>query len=121
MQAAQKLDKRGWMICVTKQRINVLVASKDMAILTVKKSGKGTVSSNPEGIDCGSTCFASFHIGTNVTLTATSAEGYEFARWEWVSSPCQATGTCSFKANESYTFRAVFKRSSASDFSEEEP
>ncbi len=117
----KRVEDTGKCASVTKQRINVLEASKDMAILTVKKSGRGAVSSNPEGIDCGSACFASFHTGTNVTLTATPADGYEFAGWGGISSPCQGTGTCTFKADQSYTVRAVFKRSSTSEFSQEKP
>ena len=41
--------------------------------LTVSKAGKGdgSVTSNPVGIDCGSTCQAAFAGGTPVTLTAT--------------------------------------------------
>ena len=42
--------------------------------LTVNKdgTGSGTVTSNPAGIDCGSTCSQGFDHGTVVTLTATT-------------------------------------------------
>ena len=35
-------------------------------------TGGGTVTSAPAGIDCGSTCSATFPAGTMVTLTATA-------------------------------------------------
>jgi hypothetical protein len=38
--------------------------------LNVSKSGSGTVTSSPAGIDCGATCSASFLEGAKVTLTA---------------------------------------------------
>lgn len=53
--------------------------------LTVTKSGKGTVTSSPSGIDCGATCQAGFAKGSVVTLTATPAPGYLFLGW---SGPC---------------------------------
>ena len=42
-------------------------------------SGVGTVTSNPQGINCGSTCSASYNSGTVVTLTATPAAGTALA------------------------------------------
>jgi YVTN family beta-propeller protein len=60
--------------------------------LTVTKSGTGagTITSNPAGIDCGSTCSASFDEGTTVTLMAAAAPGSEFAGW---SGDCSSSGT----------------------------
>ena len=43
-------------------------------------TGKGTVTSNPAGISCGSTC-SSYKSGSTVTLTATPASGSTFAGW----------------------------------------
>ncbi|MEY2568760.1 MAG: hypothetical protein QOE35_3289 [Actinomycetota bacterium] len=40
-------------------------------LLTVAKKGKGSVSSSPAGITCGSVCSKSYAGGTSVTLTAT--------------------------------------------------
>jgi phospholipase C len=47
--------------------------------LTVAVSGTGTVSSDPAGISCPSTCIASFSPGTTVTITPTAASGFNFA------------------------------------------
>jgi CSLREA domain-containing protein len=51
--------------------------------LTVTKagSGSGTVTSDPEGIDCGSTCSADFEEGAEVILTAIPDSGSVFAGW----------------------------------------
>jgi hypothetical protein len=39
------------------------------------------VTSNPAGVNCGSTCSASFPYGTAVSLTATPAAGAVFREW----------------------------------------
>ncbi len=61
--------------------------------LTVAKAGtgSGTVTSNPSGINCGSTCTASYQSGTSVTLSATPATGATFGGW---SGACTGTGSC---------------------------
>jgi len=62
--------------------------------LTVVNSGagSGTVTSTPAGINCGSTCSASYSSGTVVTLTATPNSASTFTGW---SGACQnASGTC---------------------------
>src|SRR5204862_465398 len=50
-------------------------------ILTVNKTGSGTVISSPAGIACGSNCSASYASGTQVVLTAVAATGSIFAGW----------------------------------------
>jgi phospholipase C len=49
-------------------------------------AGGGTISSDPAGIACGTTCSAAFASGTQVTLTETAAAKSIFAGW---------TGSCS--------------------------
>ena len=44
-------------------------------------SGTGTVTSDPPGIDCPTTCSASFAAGTSVLLTATAGSGFILDRW----------------------------------------
>ena len=62
-------------------------------LLSVTKGGcgSGAVTSSPAGIDCGSTCAASFDHGAEVTLTASAAGGSEFKGW---SGACTGTGAC---------------------------
>ena len=55
-------------------------------------AGTAIVTSNPRGIDCGSTCTASFTQNTVVTLTATPGANSVFNGWS--GSGCSGTGTC---------------------------
>lgn len=49
--------------------------------LRVTKSGQGTVASSPDGINCGSDCNEFYANDTDVTLTATPANGSRFDGW----------------------------------------
>ncbi len=49
--------------------------------VTTVGTGKGSVTSNPAGINCGNTCSADFTNGTSVKLTATAASGSAFSGW----------------------------------------
>lgn len=62
--------------------------------LSVSKagSGSGTVTSADGGIDCGTTCSASYPSGTHVTLTAAAVAGSTFSGWS--GAGCSGTGTC---------------------------
>ena len=75
--------------------------------LTVQSAGTGTgtVTSNPSGINCGTTCSASFGIGTSVTLTATPSTGSTFADW---SGACSGTGTCAVTLTANTSVTATF-------------
>jgi uncharacterized repeat protein (TIGR02543 family) len=75
--------------------------------LTVSKSGLGTVSSSPAGIDCGTTCSTSVVAGSSLTLTATPATGYNFAGW---SGACAGTtgSTCTVTVNAATSVTANF-------------
>lgn len=74
--------------------------------LSVSTSGLGTVTSTPEGIDCGSLCSASYPPGTSVTLTASAAPGAMFIGW---SGACSGSATtCSTVMNQSRNASAVF-------------
>jgi uncharacterized protein (DUF2141 family) len=78
--------------------------------LTVAKSGNGTgtVTSNPTGINCGSTCTVSYASGTSVTLTATAASGSTFGGW---SGACTGTGTCVASMTAARSVTAAFSSS----------
>lgn len=77
-------------------------------ILNVSRTGagSGTITSSPAGIDCGSTCAASFATGTVVTLTATAASGSTFAGWN--GGGCSGTGSCAVTLSASQTVSATF-------------
>ena len=72
-------------------------------------TGTGTVTSNPSGINCGSTCSAKFSSGATVTLTATPAAGSVFAGWG--GSGCSGTGTCTVTLTANTTVTATFNLS----------
>jgi hypothetical protein len=79
--------------------------------LTVSKTGtgSGTVTSSPAGIDCGSTCSASFNQNTLVTLSATPAAGSSFAGW---GGDCSGTSDCVVTMSEDKSVTAEFTLSS---------
>ena len=70
--------------------------------LTVNIGGTGSVTSNPAGISCPTTCGASYPNGTAVTLTAA---GSGFLGW---SGGCTGTGTCQVTMNADTTVTATF-------------
>jgi hypothetical protein len=76
--------------------------------LMVDKAGteQGTVTSDPPGIDCGSTCSCYFVENTVVTLTATPFEGSAFDGWS--SDVCSGIGTCTFTMDSTKSVTAIF-------------
>jgi PASTA domain-containing protein/List-Bact-rpt repeat protein/subtilase family protein/predicted actin-binding protein/WD40 repeat protein len=79
-------------------------------LLTISKdgNGSGTVSSDPAGIDCGSTCSQSFDYGTNVHLTASPDTGSVFAGWR--GGGCAGTSPCTVTLGADTTITATFDR-----------
>lgn len=76
--------------------------------LTVTKggAGSGSVTSDPEGIDCGSTCTATFAPGAEVSLTAQPASGSLFSGW---SGACSGTEPyCTVTMNQASAVTANF-------------
>src|SRR5207302_5605783 len=73
--------------------------------LTVNESGNGWVTSSPSGIDCPGSCGASFAPGTQVTLTASGANGSTFTGW---GGACNGTGSCVVTMNSSQNVTAAF-------------
>jgi hypothetical protein len=77
--------------------------------LTVIKSGNGdgTITSSPAGINCGSTCSASFDFNTTVTLTASPASSSTFGGWS--GGGCSGTAaTCIVTMDQAQTVTAAF-------------
>ena len=57
-------------------------------------SGKGSVVSDPVGVDCPGECVFEFREGTEVTLTANPATGWKFGRWNGDACEGTRTRTC---------------------------
>jgi hypothetical protein len=73
--------------------------------LTVSKTGNGTVTSSPAGINCGSTCSYAFAYNTVVTLTATPTSPSTFGGW---GGACSGTGTCTVTMSSAKSVTATF-------------
>ena len=74
--------------------------------LAVSVSGNGTVRSQPAGIDCGSTCSASFAANTSVVLSATPAAGQVLTGW---GGACTGAGnTCTVTMSQARSASATF-------------
>jgi len=80
--------------------------------LTVGKSGTGTgsVTINPSGINCGSTCSYAFANNTVVTLTASATSPSTFGGWS--GAGCSGTGTCQVTMSAAQSVTATFTATS---------
>jgi len=68
-------------------------------------AGTGTVSSSPAGINCPTTCSASFPQGTQITLSETAGASNTFAGW---SGACTGAAACSLTLDASSSVTATF-------------
>jgi phospholipase C len=81
-------------------------ASPSYAVtVTEAGTGTGTVTSNPAGINCPTTCSASFTQNTQVTLNETLGTGSTFTGW---SGACTGTATCSVNVTAAESVTATF-------------
>ncbi len=96
-----------------KTSISLNVANSNSFVLSVTKAGtgSGTVTSNPVGISCGTTCSANYAPGTVVALTAAAASGSTFTGW---SGACTGTGACSVTMSAAKSVTATFTTSTSS-------
>jgi chitodextrinase len=82
--------------------VTTLVSTQNLSVTT---SGTGTVTSNPAGINCGTTCSAAFASGSSVTLTATPGSGFTFNSW---SGACSGSGACTLTMSAARSVNATF-------------
>ena len=82
--------------------------------LTLTKQGDGSVSSDPTGIACDTSCTtdeAHFDLGSSVTLTAEAQSGNTFRRWS--GEPCDGSSdpTCVVTMSGPTSITAIFATS----------
>ena len=82
--------------------------------VTKSGSGSGTVTSSPSGIDCNTTCAASFASGTVAILTATPDAGSVFISWTGCDAVNGNVCTVTMEAARSVT--ALFSSVMYADF-----
>ena len=89
----------------------ITVTSQPASTLDVNKAGDGSgqITSDPAGIDCGSTCTAQFGAGTDVTLSATPDPGSTFAGWSGDCSGLVCLLTMDDNRNVTATFTTDIK------------
>ena len=71
--------------------------------LTAAITGTGTIASNPAGINCPTTCSATFSNGAQVTLTETTPSGSTFSGWGGACTGTAPTCTVTMSANQNVT------------------
>jgi hypothetical protein len=75
--------------------------------LSVSVSGSGSVVSSPAGINCPSSCSASFATDSTVSLSATPASGWSFAGWggacSGLGNPCSVTMSSAKSVSATFT------------------
>ena len=68
-------------------------------------AGKGTVTSSPTGISCGTTCTKAFKAATGVTLTAKPSAGSVFKGW---AGACSGVSICKISMTQARAVTAEF-------------
>jgi uncharacterized protein (DUF2141 family) len=91
-----------------KSAIDNLYSKMSYYTLTIVKSGtgSGTVTSNPTGINCGTTCTYQFASGSSVTLTATPDASSIFSGW--LGGATGSGSTVTITMNSDIIVEAVF-------------
>jgi hypothetical protein len=89
-----------------------VAAAVSTKTLSVTKTGtavtRGTVTSSPAGISCGSTCSAVFATNSNVTLRVVTNGNGVFAGWS--GGGCSGTGVCTVTMDVAKTVTATINR-----------
>ncbi len=79
-----------------------------LARVLLTGTGKGKVTSDPEGLDCGATCSAGFPAGAKIALIAKAAKGSVFTGWRGDCQSPAARINVTLNANQNCS--AVFTR-----------
>lgn len=74
--------------------------------LQVLRTGAGTVTSAPPGINCGSDCSENYASAVTVALTATPTAGYTFSGWN--GGGCSGAGGCTVSMTMARSVTATF-------------
>lgn len=80
-------------------------AQEETYILTILKTGSGTVTEIGNGLNCGPDCTLVYDAGTALTLKADPNGGSEFLNWE---GDCAGSGQCILTMDSDKTVTAVF-------------
>lgn len=83
----------------------VVAGTPTTRTMSVTKTGAGTITSAPAGINCGTDCGENFAYGTTVTLSATPAMGSTFTEW---GGACSGAGACQVSMTEARNVSAGF-------------
>jgi len=84
---------------------NFLTIPAQNVLLTVSRSGLGSINSVPSGISCSGTCTSPFPSGSTVTLTAAPVTGYYFSSW---GGACTGSGSCTLVLTSNQSVTATF-------------
>lgn len=76
--------------------------------LNVSISGQGSVSSDPVGIDCGTTCAMVIQVGDSIELTATPSTGFVLSEWTGCDSVASNVCTVDVAVEENRSVSASF-------------
>src|ERR1700681_1729856 len=75
--------------------------------VAVAATGSGPVNSPPAGVDCGTTCSASFDAGTRLSLAATPSAGWHFVGW---GGACSGAAACDLTVGADLSVSANFSQ-----------
>ncbi|PQJ96095.1 hypothetical protein CXB77_09755 [Chromatium okenii] len=84
-------------------------------MLSINKIGKGTVTSSPAGINCGTACNKKFASGLVITLTAKPNSGATFIGWKGCTALASEPLQCSITLTNKKTVTATFGAAETAD------
>ena len=87
------------------ESVNAAFAPGETLTVAIAGNGTGTVTSDPAGIDCPTTCSAVFPQDTSVTLSASAGTNDVFSSW---SGACSGSSTCSVALGDAESVTANF-------------